>query len=151
LSNRQNLASFLKALDEAGILRFDKNRFTHRLKLQKYVYFARNFGFKAPYSYSLYIHGPYSPSLADDYYGINDFQNKEPIELDERFVNLVRNKSEKWLEFASTIVMIRKRYTDINRHKLIGLVKTAKPYVSTKELNTIIDLLKKYNLFSDGN
>jgi uncharacterized protein YwgA len=146
LSNKERLASFLKALDEIGIMSFDKNRFTHRLKLQKYVYIARNLGFKAPYNYSLYIHGPYSSSLADDYYAIDDFKNKEPIELDERFVKLVRNKSEKWLELATTIIMIRKRYIDINRHKLIELVKTAKSYATTEDLNAVIDLLRKYDL-----
>jgi len=143
---RESLANFLKALDEVGILSFNKNRFNHRLKLQKYVYIARNFGFKAPYNYSLYIHGPYSSSLADDYYAIDDFQNEESIELDERFVKLVKDKSEKWLELASTVIMIRKRYVDINRHKLIKLVKTAKPYVTTKKLETVIKLLKQYDL-----
>jgi len=143
---RESLANFLKALDEVGILSFNKNRFNHRLKLQKYVYIARNFGFKAPYNYSLYIHGPYSSSLADDYYAIDDFQNEESIELDERFVKLVKDKSEKWLELASTVIMIRKRYVDINRHKLIKLVKTVKPYATTKKLETVIKLLKKSDL-----
>lgn len=142
----ENLASFLKALDEADILSFNKKRFTHRLKLQKYVYIARNFGFKAPYNFSLYLHGPYSSSLADDYYAIDDFQNEESIELDERFVKLVKNRSEKWLELASTVIMIRKRYANINRHKLIELVKTAKPYASTKKLEAVIRLLKKYEV-----
>lgn len=146
MSSRRRLASFLKALDDAGILSFDKNRFNHRLKLQKYVYIARNFGFKAPYGYSLYIHGPYASSLADDYYAIGDFQNEDAVELDERFVKLVKNKSEEWLELASTVVMIRKRYAEISRHKLTELVQTAKPHATTEELNEIIDLLRKYDL-----
>jgi uncharacterized protein YwgA len=146
LSNKERLASFLKALDEVGIICFNKKRFDHRLKLQKYVYIARNLGFKAPYNYSLYIHGPYSSSLADDYYAIDDFKDKNSIELDERFVKLVRDKSEKWLELASTIIMIRKRYVCINRHELIELVQTAKPYATADCLSEIIDLLRKYDL-----
>jgi uncharacterized protein YwgA len=146
LSSKERLAGFLKALDEVGILSFDKNRFNHRLKLQKYVYVARNFGFKAPYDYSLYIHGPYSSSLADDYYALDDFKNREPTELDERFVKLVKNKSEGWLELASTLIMIRKRYVDINSHKLIEIVRTVKPYATREELEAIIELLRKYGL-----
>jgi len=136
----------MKALENAGILSFEKNRFNHRLKLQKYVYIARNFGFKAPYYYSLYLHGPYSPSLAADYYAIDNFKSEEPIDLDERFVKLVRNKSEEWLELASTVIMIKKRYANIDRGKLIELVKTAKPHATTEDLNRIIEHLAKYDL-----
>ena len=148
LSNRERLASFLKALDEASILTFNKNYFNHRLKLQKYVYIARNFGFRAPYSYSLYLHGPYSPSLADDYYAIDNFQNKRPLQLDERFIKLVKNRSEEWLELAATIIMIKKNYGNMGRHKLITLVQTTKPLAKPDELNQIISDLIKYHLLS---
>ena len=148
MSNRERLASFLKALEEADILTFNKNLFNNRLKLQKYVYIARHFGFEMPYTYSLYLHGPYSPSLADEYYAIEDFQNAKPAELDTQFIRLVRNKSEKWLEYATTIIMIRERYGRIGRHKLIELVHDAKPLAEPEHLNAIIRILIKYNLLN---
>jgi len=145
LSNKEKLANFLKALDNAGIIDFDKNRFNHRLKLQKYVFIARKFGFRTGYSFSLYIHGPYSSTLANDYYHIWDFKDKKAIALDPRFVKLVRNKSEEWLELAATIIMIGQRYEAIDTRTLIELVKTVKPFAKREYLLEIMRNLKQSN------
>ena len=145
MSSKEQLASFLKALDANSIMSFDKRRFNHRLKLQKYVFIARNFGFITPYNYSLYIHGPYSSNLADDYYHIGSYEDKEAAELDSRFVKLVKNKSEVWLELATTIIMIKERYENISYNKLIDLVKTTKPFARSDYLAEIIRDLKKQN------
>ena len=45
-----------------------RNDFDFRLKVQKFVYIAKYFGWKHSYKYSLYIRGPYSSTLADEYY-----------------------------------------------------------------------------------
>jgi uncharacterized protein YwgA len=148
LVNWYRLASFIKALDNEGILKFDKKYFNHRLRLQKYVFIARNFGFNSPYDYSLYIRGPYSSSLADDYYEIKSFDEESPINLDKRFVRLVKGKSDGWLELAATIIMIRGRYKGIDRNKLISLVKTAKPYADRSYLVEIMNHLEKYACLS---
>jgi uncharacterized protein YwgA len=143
LSSKERLASFLRALDDAGIIDFDKNRFNHRLKVQKYVFIAQKFGFRTDYNYSLYIHGPYSSSLADDYYHMGDFRDREPTPLSHGFVRLVKNKSEEWLELAATILMIEKRYGNIDRDTLISLVKTVKPFAEREHLMTIIRNLER--------
>jgi uncharacterized protein YwgA len=146
LSNKAKLGRFLKALKKEGIIDFNKNSFVHRLKLQKYVFIAQKMGFKTDYAYSLYIHGPYSTKLADDYYLIENFEGKRPIRLDKEFVKLIKNKSEKWLELASTIVMIRARYDEISDDKLIALVKTAK-HATEDRLMKIISELEKTSCF----
>ena len=146
MSNRMRLANFLRALDEACILDFDKHRFNHRLKIQKYIFIAQKLGFATKYNYSLYIHGPYSSNLADDYYRINDFKNTEPVELDSRFVRLVKNKSEEWLELASTILMIRGRYEGIDDERLVRLVTTVKPFAQREQLIDIIRTLERCNV-----
>lgn len=145
MSNKERLASFLRALDDAGIIDFDKNRFNHRLKVQKYVFIAQKFGFRTDYNYSLYIHGPYSSNLADDYYHIGDFRDREPMALNHGFVRLVKNKSEEWLELAATILMIEKRYGNIDRNTLIRLVKTVKPFAEREHLMAIIRNLERSN------
>ena len=145
LVSKERLESFLKALDEEDILRFDKKYFNHRLKVQKYVFIANNFGFKTPYTFSLYIHGPYSSSLADDYYAIENYEENTPVELDNSFVKLVKGKSEEWLELAATIILIKNRYDKINRDFLIELVRTAKPFADKNRLKKIIRKLKRYD------
>lgn len=144
MSNKERLGGFLKALDDENIIRFDKKYFNHRLKLQKYVFIAESFGFKTPYSFSLYLHGPYSSKLADDYYAVADFEERTPVALDKRFVKLVKDKSEEWLELAATIIMIRKRYKSIELDKLVSLVKNAKPYAERENVVEIVNSLQKH-------
>lgn len=144
MTSKERLASFLKALADASIIDFNKNWFNHRLKLQKYVFIAQRFGFRTDYDYSLYIHGPYSSKLADDYYGISDFTDREPMALDYKFIRLVKNKSEEWLELASTILMIKERYGNVSRDKLINLVKTVKPFAEREYLIEITRSLERY-------
>ena len=81
MRDKAKLIRFLKSLKDEDIIDFDKDSFVHRLKLQKYVFIAQKLGFRTDYNYSLYIHGPYSTSLADDYYSIGNFGNVKPIKM----------------------------------------------------------------------
>jgi len=138
------LAGFIKALEGIGF-KFDVNRFNHRLKLQKYVYLARRYGFDLGYHYNLYIRGPYSPELANDYYALKEDMPKEHVDLPEDFFRLVKGKSERWLELAATLVMIKERYPDISEEEMINLVIGNKPFANIEELKGILAKLKKHH------
>lgn len=138
---KKTLAGFIKALKENRIFTFKVNRFDARLKLQKYVYLARKFGLNLDYNYNLYIHGPYSPELAKEYYALGNIKGIK-VDLDERFVDLIKGKSEQWLELAATIVMVFERYSNISDEMVIELVKSSKPFATEKELREIIKKLK---------
>lgn len=67
------LPSFIQELEDRGLLEFDilnddEHSFTNRFMIQKYVYLARYFGLDMDYYLGMYLHGPYSKGLADDYY-----------------------------------------------------------------------------------
>jgi len=108
---------FLKS--EAGFM-FDVDRFEHRLMLQKYVYIAgRVFRLPLSYSYNMYLRGPYSASLAEDYYklsepiGITSVEayKKELTGFDSKtFLDLIKSKDAEWLEIAATILSLYRRY-----------------------------------------
>jgi uncharacterized protein YwgA len=49
------------------------------MKLQKLVFLARQVGFDAGFSFSWYIHGPYSPSLTNFLYTVDDVGILETI------------------------------------------------------------------------
>ena len=138
------LAGFIKALENIGF-NFDVNRFNHRLKLQKYVYLARRYGIDLGYRYNLYIRGPYSPELADDYYSVRVGMPEEHVDVPENFFRLVKGKSERWLELAATLVMIKERYPDISDEEMIDIVIGNKPFATPEELKNILKKLKKYN------
>ncbi len=129
------LAAFIKFLETNTKYKFNITNFKNRVKLQKYVYLSKSFGFDFDYSHSMYIRGPYSPQLADDYYKLHE--NKEyqklasNVELDdnrERFIKLVWGKSEEWLEIASTFLMIWERYKD--KEFAIKATKETKPWTN---------------------
>ena len=112
------LVSFIRFLGERGLLGAEKVTaegldFGARLRIQKYTYLAGKLGLKHGYSYSLYRYGPYSPSLADDYYALAEDPAKLAAESgqrlageleQERFLRLVRGRGSSWLEVASTLV-----------------------------------------------
>ena len=143
----KELKSFIKYLEDCNIFKFKVNIFNNRLKLQKYVFLARKYGFNLRYSYNLYIHGPYSPQLADDYYALGESAiEPEKITLDEGFIKLIRKKSEWWLELASTVVTVSERYKGMEDKTIIKLMRNSKPFASEGEIGDVILKLRKANV-----
>jgi len=113
-----NLLPFMKFLEREAGFGFDIEKFEHRLMLQKYVFISKFFGFNHGYSYSIYLRGPYSPALADDYYKLADFYSsydedytKELGGLNtEKFLKVIEGKDAKWLEIATTILSVYESY-----------------------------------------
>lgn len=100
----RRLAAFVKTLDDRIGLEFTSGSFEKRLKLQKLVYLAKYFGLDLGYDYNLYLHGPYSPSLADDYYSLPDAAEVDLTELrEDDFFDLVGDMDAGDLELVATI------------------------------------------------
>lgn len=145
------LASFIKFLEDEGILKFNISNFWHRLRLQKYVFIAGFFGFKHDYNYNMYIKGPYSVELADDYYELSrrNILPEREIEFNkEKFVYFVRDRDSRWLEVAATVLSLMKKYKgSIPDEKLedtiINLTKSIKPFASTKSIKEILTTFKE--------
>lgn len=114
-SRLRSLSTLLSALDEEMGYQLDIDDFDDRVKLQKLVYFAIDFGFEPEYEYSIYLHGPYSPSLAEDYYhdGLQYVDTQEQF-LEgmqwQEYSELFTEKTKRWLEIAATIDAIRENY-----------------------------------------
>jgi uncharacterized protein YwgA len=106
------LSSFLTMLQEKINFNFNVNEFGDRLKTQKYVFLSQFFGWEHGYSYNLYIRGPYSKELADDYYRVETeyeivpFPEIAPAFYENSFIALVKDKGEEWLESATTLMSI---------------------------------------------
>lgn len=76
-------------------------------------FLLRRYGIDLGYSYNYYIRGPYSPELAKDYYNLPHVE--EEIEVPENFIKLIKGKSERWLELASSLVMVLEKYPGLVR------------------------------------
>jgi uncharacterized protein YwgA len=129
------LSSFVKFLSEAGF-RFDLEDFDSRLKLQKYVFLARKFGLDLGYKFSMYIRGPYSPDLAQDYYNLPKRGADIPDSFDRKgFLELVKGKDRAWLEAAATILMIYEDTSDLSW--AIERTSELKPWISKERIEEI--------------
>lgn len=105
----RKLHAFINMLENSKIHEFNSDDFISRLRMQKYVYLARFFDIDLGYKYNLYLRGPYSPSLAEDYYnltGMDKVADIISIPNFGKFADLVKGKDYKWLEIASTILFI---------------------------------------------
>jgi uncharacterized protein YwgA len=72
------------------------------LRLQKYVFLADCYGLNS--GYNIYVGGPYSEKLAEDYYSLSESPSSEaslPPEFRiSDFIKLVDGKKPKWLEIV---------------------------------------------------
>ncbi len=115
-----HLDPFVTMLNNRGLITLNvavntEEGFENRFKLQKYVFLAKYFGLDMGYNYSMYLYGPYSPDLAEDYYALANGYSHEgtgfklPNDFDEsRFMDLVKGRSYEWLEIAATLLALHR-------------------------------------------
>jgi uncharacterized protein YwgA len=137
--------SVLRKLDAGAV-----DTFEQRLRSQKVQYLAQAFGVSPAYGFSLYIHGPYSPALANDLFTI--YERKIPTDpskfipdiLNERFDRLstfVKSKSNRELELISTAHLFINglKYSELSTIKQLKDWKKA----SDKEVQACMESLKQ--------
>ena len=118
-----------------------------RKRIQKLTYLAsRVFEHSLGYWYNLYIYGPYSISLAADYYRISDVSERKsttPKEWPEmgKFLEFVEGQSTDWLEAVTTLHYIAAK-EKISGDELVSYVKDLKPR---------LDIRSAYNDIKDPN
>jgi len=153
------LLLFMKFLEREAGFGFDIEKFEHRLMLQKYVFISKFFGFNHGYSYSIYLRGPYSPALADDYYKLADFYSsydedytKELEGLNtEKFLKVIAGKDGKWLEIAATILSVYESYrikfreAEL-RERIIATSCDIKSATEAEKIYYVFDELKRVGL-----
>lgn len=147
------LLPFMKFLEKEAGFRFDIEKFEHRLMLQKYVFISKFFGFNHAYSHSIYLRGPYSSALADDYYKLADFYSsykedytKELGRLNTgKFLKVIERKDGKWLEIAATILSVYDRY-----RKKFGGAELIERVISTScDIKSATEVEKIYRVFEE--
>lgn len=155
MENR-TLVSFIKFLEDRNLVEFDiigdsDECFENRLKLQKYVYIAQRWGLELPYRHTMYLYGPYSRTLTDDYYEIAEnpdlyggASSELPQKFDrEGFLGSVEN-DQKWLEIATTLMERNKEIRD--HDKLVENVMNIKHWASQQKIAGILDHLERHRL-----
>jgi len=157
MKSKEKLNRFIHLLNDKIGFSFNVEDFDHRLKLQKYVFISKYFGFNHSYIYNLYIKGPYSSELAEEYYdmSLNEF-NSNSLDMDiDSFSLLVKGKDIKWLESAATMLSLYSTYKSnynnknkINSHRLIKETSTIKHRIDIDTIKTVYSDLDDFNLFN---
>ena len=131
-----------------------RNDFDFRLKVQKFVYIAKYFGWKHSYKYSLYIRGPYSSTLADEYYN-EDILKYSPLEIDGfdsiSFNAFVDGKTIHYLESASTILYYMGSEKNFTRSDAIEKLQMIKPHIDSEIVCNAYDDIIRLNFFRNNN
>lgn len=133
MSHKQTVLQLL--IKEYPWLENATDSFIQRKVLQKTVFILQEMGLPLGYGYNWYLHGPYSPALAEDAYElevnkkhfeaeIGDYKFTAKKEL-KRFRELFCDHltDELWLEIVSSLLFLKKYYgyneaKDLEKHLL---------------------------------
>ena len=151
-----NLGIFLMFLDNNKMIDLDKitddtdEGFTNRLKIQKYVYLSKYFGWDLKYDCNAHLHGVYSTELSIHYNMIGNSKRSYLIGFvpsdgnQVNFTMFFADKDEEWLELATTL-LIKKGIVEDNN--LFEYVLWLKPEFSVEEITNVDNDLKNSHFF----
>ncbi len=123
------LAGFLKfmGLDLEKIV---KGRIENRIKAQKFVYFGEKLEVPLGYDFDIYLYGPYSSKLADDYYNISREEwEAGTIDLSEgekRTLHYLKEKDALFMEVAATFDSLKSANNKVSNDRLIDMISSIK-------------------------
>jgi len=159
----KRLVAFLKVLERKAGYKFTIKTFEDRVRLQKFVYLAKHFGIDLKYNFNLYIRGPYSSELADDYYKIErDYEGELSEVLDEfipeekvdTFIEFAKNKDTEELELIATLLMVLERHKPFlnslpeeeREDLVVKTIQDIKPYFTKDKILEAIREIKKFKI-----
>jgi len=141
-------------------MKFNINSSEERFQIQKIAFIFKTMGMELNYNFHLWKHGPYSSSLAKDYYNINNdnhnfinsdyiIPEREKIILD-KFINIFDTNIIQ-MESASTIMLLNLTYEDVELVE--KKMKEIKPHLSDMDIingqNKAKELLFKDEFLTD--
>jgi uncharacterized protein YwgA len=126
--------------------------FNKRLRVQKAVLLLNHLGVSpfTNYAFNLYLRGPYSSSLAADYYKLGKI-NAKRVRLDENSMKTLKwftSKDETWLEVASSILSLRERYGAVMDGEIYSTLRMSKPWVDEPMYKGVTADLAEHGLLS---
>lgn len=121
-------------------LKPDIESYKWRFLIQKTTHLAQSLGLQTNYYFTIYVAGPYSPSLAMDYYNHRDQVNSlqsdyELTSSDIEILSKIKACCDLYhdlslMECTSTIVHYMKAMPNMKDEDLFATVKSLKPYLS---------------------
>lgn len=103
--SRRLIAAVERSVDH----KLDVEVFNDRLTMQKGCYILNSWGYGPKYKFSLYIRGPYSRDLANDYYKIGKLDNTDTDVPEEAITRLkeIFDKGIGYAEAYATVLLVK--------------------------------------------
>lgn len=128
-----NPSNLIVAVSEALGRRLDKRKFMDRLIMQKGCYILNSWGFGPFYKYRLYIRGPYSSELADDYYEIKRLNNSTDIPADAiDELSKIMSKGVDYTEAYATVLLVKRNNPDRSNADILKKSMEIKPHLKNE-------------------
>jgi len=162
MNETNNLVYFLNSIknllpfdDENDFVKKIKENKDFRIKVQKFVYVSKFFGWENSYIFTLNINGPYSINLAENYNNERLFEensNEIPSFDLKNFKDFVSDKSNDFLEAASTLLYVFKNIRNsFNRNNCMDLLNDLKPHIEEDVKLNAYDEIEKFMLMDKIN
>jgi uncharacterized protein YwgA len=135
-------------------------KFEDRIRLQKLTYLAREIGFDTGFSFSWYLHGPYSPSLTNFLFSAEDLGvlGKPPklsAEDERAMTTTVKKLKEllgdkvsdpRTLELVASVwyVVPRGTVTEKRQRELVKMLGQMKPDFTEEEYRRTVERVLKF-------
>lgn len=105
--------------------------FDDRLIMQKGVYVLNSWGYGPVYCFNMYVHGPYSSSLADVYYHIGNVpmgRTNVPEDVVTKLTSLF-DKGLQYIEAYATVLMIKNNSRGSTNEDILERALELKPHL----------------------
>ena len=123
--------NLIVAVAKAANRELDVSRFNDRLAMQKGCYILNCWNYGPKYSFNLYIHGPYSRELADDYYelgNINGFSTDIPDSVVSKLSEIF-NEGLGYVEAYATVLLVKNNNPDASNDRIRERCLELKPHL----------------------
>lgn len=142
--SKKNIERLISIFQALRMENFNKNKWEHRLMLQKITYIIGIRDKTLDYSFNWFVRGPYSPQLTREEYG--DYRESETNELEAKdsgnveFVRGLINKiDEHHLELLASVFYLMKEHGVRSIEEIYFRLHASKPWYSKEEVQSVFD------------
>lgn len=134
---------------------FDVTSSQGRIMIQKLIYFLQTFGLNFNYSFSWFLHGPYSTRLMADAFELDKMwdtiQERQLDDLEEKVLEKLlvflgdRSGDCVWLELLGSIHFLKVIAPKVEKAEIVRRILSHQEYFTEEMCNEAWDYLTKFN------
>ena len=139
---RDGFDMLVAAVAKAVGRELDVKKFNDRLTMQKGCYILNSLGVGPVYDYGLYIRGPYSRELADDYYTIKAIPAETTVPADKiDALRCIFDKGIGYAEAYATVLLLKRNNAGVSPERILNRALELKPNLDSEVREACASLL----------